>query len=584
MARLLTLAGGALFGAFLLCGSALWAQVGGRDRGGAESAWNPHPDPQDYLLPLPCEMKMAFRPVFIPEEGRLGETRGFFGVNVEDQGTETRGYLNRKRLARLGSALSLDNLPDSYLLVARGILRRVLNAASDGHQLYFIGKYEVTRGQWRALMDGDCESAGDSALPQTDVSWYDAQRFAERLMAYVLENAPDELPSYREDPLSVGIVRLPTEEEWEYAARGGHAVGEEAMNAEDFFPMGGKLPSAHGLFNDGIAPPPERPQAVGRREPNPLGVYDTIGNAAEMTQETFRMNFGNRLHGSYGGMVAKGGSFRVREGQTMPGAREEIPFFYKTGPARLDDLGFRLAVSAVNLGSAARLRDLSGEYDSALRGNAAPVEGERDPLEILQELIRNAETEREKAAYESLRTEVENFNDAVDAEKKSQANRQIWNLVYQALGVRANSVRIVVERNYIDFKKLQIEAINGKLKQKAYDKTEEKAARAYVQSREAENVKSESLIGAIERSFEGQRGAYITLLRELDRDFSPETIALELKNLETRLAPQQFARVGTYAKVVWECFAVVKKHVDFVVVQKKNPSLIPLDDLRSGNS
>jgi hypothetical protein len=76
-------------------------------------------------------------------------------------------------------------------------------------------------------------------------------------------------------------------------------------------------------------------------------LYDTAGNAAEMVLDPFRFSLGFRLHGATGGFIAKGGSYRKRLAEIMPGRREEIPFFLDKGAYRATDLGFRVVLSAI---------------------------------------------------------------------------------------------------------------------------------------------------------------------------------------------------------------------------------------------
>lgn len=127
---------------------------------------------------------------------------------------------------------------------------------------FFIGRSEVTRGQWKSVM-GDVTPApatcGGESCPITDVSWADVQEFLSRL-----------------DARSGGRrFRLPTEAEWEYAARSGG-------RAERF--SGGNDPSRYAWHADnsgGVNHP------VGTKAPNGLGLYDMSGNVWEMTGDWY---------------------------------------------------------------------------------------------------------------------------------------------------------------------------------------------------------------------------------------------------------------------------------------------------------
>ncbi|MCW5982813.1 MAG: SUMF1/EgtB/PvdO family nonheme iron enzyme [Bryobacteraceae bacterium] len=113
---------------------------------------------------------------------------------------------------------------------------------------FYIGKYEVTEAEWQAVMgkNGRPEEARDPRAPAAGISWNDAQAFIRRLN----ENVPG------------GGFRLPTEAEWEFAARAG-SLGD--LSAVAWF----------GEAQSGA------PRAVGAKKPDKLGLYDIRGNVWE---------------------------------------------------------------------------------------------------------------------------------------------------------------------------------------------------------------------------------------------------------------------------------------------------------------
>ena len=142
---------------------------------------------------------------------------------------------------------------------------------------YYLGKFEVTQAQWTAVVGGS-PFARDRSNPYYNlpgmaeritrpdhpatVSWNDAQEFIARL------NGMEGVARYR----------LPTEAEWEHAARAGTrtrysfgddaaGLGRHAWHGEDFA-SGGTHP-------------------VGRKEPNPWGLHDVHGNVWEWVQDWF---------------------------------------------------------------------------------------------------------------------------------------------------------------------------------------------------------------------------------------------------------------------------------------------------------
>ncbi len=125
---------------------------------------------------------------------------------------------------------------------------------------YYIGKYEVTQAQWEAVMGSNpSEFKGDN-LPVERVSWEDIQKFIAKL-----------------NQKTGKTYRLPTEAEWEYAARGGNkSQGYKYAGSNEI----GEV--AWYNVNSGDATHP-----VGQKQPNELGLYDMTGNVWEWCQDWY---------------------------------------------------------------------------------------------------------------------------------------------------------------------------------------------------------------------------------------------------------------------------------------------------------
>lgn len=121
---------------------------------------------------------------------------------------------------------------------------------------YYIGQIEVTQHLWKAVMgssNNPSATKGDE-LPVTNITWNEAQTFVERL---------SELTGLR--------FRLPTEAEWEYAARGGQkSKGYTYAGSNDIDQV--------GWYNGNSS---NKTHAVGQKQPNELGIYDMTGNVWE---------------------------------------------------------------------------------------------------------------------------------------------------------------------------------------------------------------------------------------------------------------------------------------------------------------
>jgi formylglycine-generating enzyme required for sulfatase activity len=131
---------------------------------------------------------------------------------------------------------------------------------------FYMGKYEVTQGQWKSIMGSNTSTlstCGGDNCPVDSVSWSDVREFISKLKSR-----------------SGGSkYRLPTEAEWEYAARSGG-------KSEKY--SGGKNLESVAWYaeNSGKINHP-----VGTKAPNGLGIYDMSGNVWEMTNDWYGENY-----------------------------------------------------------------------------------------------------------------------------------------------------------------------------------------------------------------------------------------------------------------------------------------------------
>ena len=126
---------------------------------------------------------------------------------------------------------------------------------------YYISKYEVTQELWYAVMESNQGSfEGKSLLPMASVSWEDCQTFIRKL-----------------NKLSGKHFRLPTEAEWEYAARGG--------NLSRGYKYSGSNTLDNVAWNKNNSD--NMPHPVGTKSPNELGLYDMSGNVHELCQDWY---------------------------------------------------------------------------------------------------------------------------------------------------------------------------------------------------------------------------------------------------------------------------------------------------------
>lgn len=306
-------------------------------------AYNPKPAADDVVLPLPCGGAMAFRRVVIPSEGPLSDRLVFVGATDSGQG--------------YAESLRPEHIAGSF--------------GGDGKERwYLLGKYEISQAQYAGVMGESCPKAPSAggALAQADVGWVDAINFADRYSLWLRRNALDKLPKDDGEP---GFVRLPTEVEWEFAARGGISVSDSAFR-ERTFPMPDGMPAY--VWFAGSASSNNRVQQIGLLKPNPLGLYDILGNVDEIVLDPFRLNKLDRLHGQAGGFIVRGGNFTTAEDDIRTAYRHEIPFYRGSDPRRAKTTGFRVALVAPVITSRGRLQAIENAWEDLGREAATKPE------------------------------------------------------------------------------------------------------------------------------------------------------------------------------------------------------------------
>lgn len=427
------------------------------------AATNPQPAADDIVLPMPGGLHMAFRLVAVPARGLLWDMP--LRPGRDDAANNDRAFYDRRYDAALSAPFALEDLPAGWCKLA----------PKGNNYFYLVAKYEVTRLQYAAVMgDTPPDSANlptDAADPVTDISWYDAVAFTRRYTEWLLQNAPDSLPRFAGDDRNVGFVRLPTETEWEYAARGGQFAGSQQLSQEDFFVMAdGATFADYAVYRPGDGGrAAEEINGIGSRKPNPLGLYDTAGNAAEMVLEPFRFSVAGRLHGSAGGMVRKGGSFLSGEAEIMPGRREETPFFLQDGPAHARDLGFRPVISGINTPGGSRPDALVAEWNKAGEDRGPfpdQQQASRNPLEELDRLLAAAPNEGTRKNLLALRNTIKENNIMQERQKQLEAQSLLRTGLYLIETIRNYASRQQSLDSQLVLMKQDLKHAKGDMKQR----------------------------------------------------------------------------------------------------------------------
>lgn len=227
-----------------------------------------------------------------------------------------------------GGCFMMGTLPSdsSTVLADRGRPRH--KVCVDG---FFMGKYEVTQEEYKTIMGKNPSRFWGKRHPVEHVSWYDTQRFISQLSRRSGKN-----------------FRLPTEAEWEYAARAG---------TSGFRYWGNRIGCHHALFENGVLlnengcssyyGGSRGTVAVGSYAPNQFGLYDMLGNVWEWCSDWYSAHYyaNSPLRNPWGpdtelwGRVKRGGGWEDSAKYIKTSVR-----FWDRADDTNDDIGFRLVL------------------------------------------------------------------------------------------------------------------------------------------------------------------------------------------------------------------------------------------------
>ncbi len=251
--------------------------------------------------------------------------------------TPPSGSAPTTRLGAPSYSENLKGVPLDMLLILGGNFEMGTNTDEGQYERpqhsvtvpnFYIGKYEVTQAQWRAVMGTEPFGFKGDDLPAESISWDDAVTFCRRL---------SEMTGLE--------YRLPSEAEWEYACRAHKNTPFDFGNS-----IGSNQANFNGGYPYGMAPPSDylqRTTPVGFYTANGFGLFDMHGNVEEWVADTFHVDYeGAPADGSawVGGgdekyRMQRGGSWKSAGERLRCGARE-----FATPETSTDSAGFRVVL------------------------------------------------------------------------------------------------------------------------------------------------------------------------------------------------------------------------------------------------
>lgn len=434
------------------------------------------------LLPLAAQEPLDAITVELPQ----GQQMRFIPVEVSDNPN-----LFASRSFSVGSG-RYSTEPISAVQLSGTLFR-------DGKWYIPYAETELTRGQYAAVMGTPQPAEKERNLPQAGISVTDVQQFLVKLNALLPKNKSyqEGIAPYCNEKSSAPFCRMPTAIEWEYAARGGAAVDEMTFDANTPYPDGTGVEKYEVCFNGGRREPTAK-AVKGSRLPNPLGLYDMLGNVSEWVSPIYYFDC---QQGRAGGILACGGNFRTEKMSLHSSQRTECePYDADGKECRRETIGVRFVLGSVIRHKEMSMENFQQEWAVFSEEMRTPVKS--SPTETTEEAVKKVKESYSKDIAR-LTEEVckwQKLQEKSDAESISRA-KQVEILMQQLaqLQAKAEGARNIENKGHQKIAEAAVMMIStAAIHLNAYY-----TKLAYIQSQHVDDERLAELKNAQVRTFQG---------------------------------------------------------------------------------